>query len=54
MNRMIDKPYNIDASIGTVVTDVKPDIPLFSIITQADEIMYERKKKKKTSKYLRR
>lgn len=54
MNRVLDKPYSIDASIGTIVTYIKPEIPLFSLITQADEIMYERKKKKKTSKYLRR
>jgi len=53
-NTLIGKPYEISASIGTIVTDVKPSVPLFSLITQADEIMYEQKKKKKTSRYLRK
>ena len=53
-NTLIGKPYQISASIGTIVTDVSADIQLFSLITQADEIMYEQKKKKKTSRYLRK
>lgn len=54
MNAIISKPYSIDASIGTIVSTVEPDMKLFSLITKADQIMYERKKKKKTSRYLRR
>ncbi|MBQ9898622.1 MAG: GGDEF domain-containing protein [Ruminococcus sp.] len=54
MNRVIFKPYDLDASIGTIITDVSPDVTLFKLITQADSIMYEKKKKKKTSRYLRK
>ena len=54
MNAILSKPYSIDASIGTIVSTVEPDMKLFSLITKADQIMYERKKKKKTSRYLRR
>jgi diguanylate cyclase (GGDEF)-like protein len=53
MNRLIHKPYELDASIGTIVTEVSDDTTLFNLITQADEIMYERKKRKRTSRYLR-
>lgn len=54
LNSVIDKPYRIDASIGTLVTTVEPDTKLFSLISQADQLMYERKKRKKTSRYLRK
>lgn len=52
-NRVINKPYTIAASIGTIVTSIDSDINLFNLITKADSIMYENKKKKKTSRYLR-
>ena len=54
VNRMIGKPYEVAASIGTIVTEIAPDKTLFNLITQADEIMYEKKKRKKTSRYLRK
>ena len=54
INRIIRKPYKISASIGTIVTDATADVTLFNLITQADEIMYENKKRKRTSRYLRR
>ncbi len=54
MNAVLAKPYSIDASIGTIVSAVEPGTKLFSLITKADQVMYERKKKKKTSRYLRR
>ncbi|MBR4628206.1 MAG: GGDEF domain-containing protein [Ruminococcus sp.] len=54
LNKIIDKPYKIDASIGTLVTKVEQDTKLFALISQADQIMYERKKRKKTSRYLRK
>ena len=52
-NQVINKPYDLAASIGTIVAKVTSDLMLFSLITQADELMYEKKKKKKTSRYLR-
>jgi len=54
LNRMIGKPYEVAASIGTIVTEIESDKTLFNLITQADEIMYEKKKRKKTSRYLRK
>ncbi len=54
INRIIRKPYKISASIGSVVTDATADVTLFNLITQADELMYENKKRKRTSRYLRR
>ncbi len=54
MNSIINKPYEIAASIGSTMSEVTDDLLLFTLITQADEIMYEKKKKKATSRYLRR
>ncbi len=54
LNSIIGKPYEIEASIGTIVTPVNTDMKLFGLISQADKIMYERKKRKKNSKYLRK
>lgn len=54
INEIIQKPYQLDASVGTFVSDVKADVTLFNMITAADQIMYEKKKRKKTSRYLRK
>ncbi len=54
INSIINKPYEISASIGSIMSEVTDDLLLFTLITQADEIMYEKKKKKATSRYLRR
>ena len=54
INEIIHKPYQLDASVGTYVSNVKPDVTLFNMITAADQIMYEKKKRKKTSRYLRK
>ncbi|HBI85206.1 MAG TPA: arabinogalactan endo-1,4-beta-galactosidase [Ruminococcus sp.] len=54
MNRIIHKPYELSASVGTFVSKVTSDMKLFSLISQADQIMYEQKKKKRTSRYLRK
>lgn len=54
INAVIRKPYTLSASIGTIMSEVTDDLKLFTLITKADEIMYERKKKNKTSRYLRR
>ncbi|MBR1392391.1 MAG: GGDEF domain-containing protein [Ruminococcus sp.] len=53
INKLIAKPYEIQASIGTVVSDIGGVETLFSLITKADELMYEQKKKK-PSRYIRR
>ena len=53
-NQVICKPYQLDASIGVLVTDVGEEDTLFGLITQADGLMYEQKKRKKTSRYLRK
>ena len=54
MNRIIGKPYELAASIGTYVTPVTKDMKLFSVISQADQLMYEQKRRNRKSRYLRR
>ena len=53
VNSEIQKPYPLSASIGTYLTTVTPDMKLFTLISQADKIMYERKKRKHSSRFLR-
>ncbi|MBQ8968024.1 GGDEF domain-containing protein [Ruminococcus sp.] len=53
-NELLAKPYGIECSIGSLVTRISDDMTLFKLITKADEIMYEQKKRKRNSKYLRR
>ena len=53
-NSLLNKPYELNASIGTYLTTVTENMKLFSLITQADQIMYEQKKRKSTSRYIRR
>ncbi len=47
------KPYPVAASIGWHITQVDADATLYPLITAADKKMYEDKKKKKVSRYLR-
>ncbi len=54
VNKGINKPYEISASVGCYVTEAREEFPLFNMITKADQKMYEEKKRKKTSRYLRR
>lgn len=54
VNAVSGKPYRVEASIGTFLTTVSPEMRLFELITEADTIMYEQKKRKTTSRYLRR
>ena len=54
VNAVLRKPYVLGASIGTYITEVTPDMKLFSLISKADQIMYEQKKRKRNSRYLRR
>ena len=53
-NKIIAKPYQVECSIGTLVTRVADDMTLFKLITKADEVMYKEKKRKNYSRYLRR
>lgn len=53
-NKLMSKPYKVEGSIGSVVTRISDDMTLFKLITKADEIMYEQKKRKRNSRYLRR
>lgn len=50
MNEIINKPYTLSASLGSFITVVDEDSTLYSIIKQADELMYEVKKNKKNSR----
>lgn len=52
-NRTSGKPYPVAASIGWHITQVDSDATLYPLITAADKKMYEDKKKKKVSRYLR-
>ena len=54
VNAILGKPYDLAASIGSFVTKVTPNMKLFAMIAHADQIMYEQKKRKKTSRYLRK
>lgn len=54
INKIICKPYEISASMGFYIGTASEDMTLFKMITKADEIMYEQKKRKKNSRYLRR
>ena len=47
-------PYRLATSLGYYLTVPQPDMNLFQLVTMADNIMYEQKKKKKTSRYLKR
>jgi hypothetical protein len=40
--------------MGFYIGTASEDMTLFKMITKADEIMYEQKKRKKNSRYLRR
>jgi diguanylate cyclase (GGDEF)-like protein len=52
-NATSGKPYPVAASIGWHITQVESDSTLYPLITAADKKMYEDKKKKKVSRYLR-
>jgi diguanylate cyclase (GGDEF)-like protein len=53
-NSCSEKPYNIDASIGCYISCPEPNVSIFALVSIADKRMYEEKKKKRHSKYLRR
>lgn len=50
INSIISKPYKLSASIGSIITTPVEGDTLFSLIKNADELMYDVKKKKKNSR----
>lgn len=50
INDFIQKPYTISASIGSIITVAQSSDTLYSIINQADDKMYERKKERKMAR----
>lgn len=50
INQIINKPYRLSASIGSHIAKVGTEDTLYRIIKQADELMYEVKKRKKNSR----
>ena len=46
-------PVKLTASVGTIVSDIDGSNTLFDLITEADEVMYDNKKRKGLSPYLR-
>lgn len=50
INHIINKPYRISASLGSYIAEIDEQDTLYRIIKQADELMYEVKKKKKNSR----
>ena len=53
INKLIAKPYEISASIGTISQSISDSDTMFDLITRADSLMYEQKKKN-PSRYIRR
>lgn len=52
-NRNSGRPYQLSVSIGACITVPAPGSTVFQLITIADNRMYEEKKKKNPSKYLK-
>ena len=50
INSIISKPYTLSASIGSIIKVPAEDETLYSIIKEADALMYEVKKAKKNSR----
>lgn len=53
LNSSRKKPYTLSASIGYHITCPQQGMDVFHLVTVADNVMYENKKKKKLSKYLK-
>lgn len=53
INKNKKSPYTLSASIGHYITCPVEGDDIFQLVTAADNIMYEAKKKKKLSKYLK-
>ena len=52
-NRNSGRPYQLSVSLGACITIPPQDSTIFQLITVADNRMYEEKKKKNPSKYLK-
>lgn len=50
INAIIQKPYELSASIGSIVSTARADDTLYSLIKLADEKMYEVKKMRKNAR----
>lgn len=50
INTIICKPYTLSASVGSIIKVPEEDETLYSLIKQADALMYEVKKAKKNSR----
>ncbi|MBO4877171.1 MAG: diguanylate cyclase [Ruminococcus sp.] len=50
MNRIINKPYKLSASLGSVIQNLKEGDTLYSMIKLADDKMYDIKKQKKKAR----
>lgn len=50
MNRIINKPYKLSASLGSVIKTLSSGDTLYSLIKEADDRMYEIKRQKKRSR----
>lgn len=53
-NRFSCKPYKVEVSTGWRIEVPKAGISIFTMAAEADKVMYEIKKKRKESKYLRK
>ena len=50
INHIISKPYTLSASLGSIICTPSETDTLYSLITKADELMYEVKRNKKNSR----
>ena len=53
LNEERQYPYHLATSVGYHITVPEPGTNLFQLVTIADNVMYQEKKKKKTSRYLK-
>ena len=54
VNDSMANPFSLSASIGFTIAEPRPGEDLFRFVTAADKVMYEQKRKKKLSKYLKK
>lgn len=52
-NETSGKPYKVGASVGWYICEVDEESELYPLITAADKKMYEEKKRRRVSRYLR-
>ena len=54
VNKSMENPFALSASIGFSIAKPQEGEDIFRFVTEADKIMYEQKRKKKLSKYLKK